>query len=905
MAIGSRANGVLNIMLLGKLNKAANLVLTFSLLAAGTAGVVHDCSAEEPSQEDREAKAKQQPADQKSVRLDLYGSPLPQGALARMGSSALRHENAEVAFSRDGKMLISLGRDRTVRQWDVTTGQLVRHRRIAPRETAADRQFAMTLSPNGELFAVAEKDSVSICDTATAAPRVQFAVKGAPNSRRVFDPSGETLAVFSRQANAYADAHLWDTKTGKERAALELDHPINLWATTFSPDGKLLAILDPPGGNSTLLVWDTVTGKKLRQVVEQGMHIALAISSDGKLLATGGHQDVVLREMETLKEISRMSLPSPEGVSTLSFSPDGSLLGGARQHADIILWDVKERKEKCRLGALRTDRLVFSQDNKIIAAWGGSGDEIQLWDVGTSKRIHEKSGHGHYVDAVAVSADGKLVASGALHDPVLRLWDAATGKPLHQIRTADDWVTTCAISADGQIAVSGGHNGTIQIWATNTGKELHRFVFENPPNFRGGRMMMVAQVHLSPDGRRLTAFCVNLLIKESTAELRVWDTSTEKLLTDRPFRIDAHFGPNPGGGSRGMWRAHSRFSPDGTVVTVRTKEGLTFEDTATGRETVTVAGNLGRPLALSLDGRLAAISEFEPFDDPFHGYKSRAVVLAEVLTGKEVMRLETGQIRHLDFSPDGRFLATADATSLRLWDTATGQPVFRRDWPNEIRTLPEHCPALSFAFALDGCAIVTGLHDGTLLVWDVGADRRPSALGGEPVDRKQFDLLWADLAGADVRKAYRATHLLALAQAIPFLKECLHAVGPADAKHVEKLIADLDSEQFAAREAAAEGLAKIVDLAVPLLRRAQETSPSAEVKRRIAKLLAMPDPIPSGDRLRTLRAIAVLERIGSPEALDVLRNLATGVPSARETREAKQALERRIGQQDRQKRHDR
>jgi WD40 repeat protein len=490
--------------------------------------------------------------------------------------------------------------------------------------------------------------------------------------------------------------------------------------------------------------------------------------------------------------------------------------------------------------------------------------------VGTGKRILGKSGHGHYVDAVAVSPNGKLVASGALHDPILRLWDVATGKPLHQIGTEDDWVTTCAISADGKIVVSGGQNGTIQIWDANTGKELHRFVFENPPpNFRGRGRMMVAQVHLSPDGRRLTAFCVDMLVHKATANLRVWDTTTEKLLTDRPFRIDAHFRPDPGGGSRGMWQAHTRFTPDGTAVTVRTDGGLTFEDTATGRETVTVAGNLGRPITISRDGRLAAVSEFEPFGDPFNGYKSRAVVLAEVLTGKEVMRLDTGQIRHLDFSPDGRLLATADATSIRLWDTATGQPVFRRDWPTEIRAFPQYCPALSFAFALDGRAIVTGLHDGTLLVWNVTHDSRPIALGGETLERKQFDQLWADLAGEDARKAYRATNALAVAQAIPFLKDCLRPIRPVDAKRVEKLIADLDSEQFAAREAAAKELAKIADLAEPLLRQARQTNPSAEAKRRIARLLATPDPPPSGDRLGTLRAIAALERIGSPEALDL------------------------------------
>jgi WD40 repeat protein len=609
--------------------------------------------------------------------------------------------------------------------------------------------------------------------------------------------------------------------------------------------------------------------------------------------------------METLKEVSRMPLPSRESVSALSFSSDGALLAGARQHADMILWNVKERNDPGRLSALRMDHCAFSPDNKVIAAWGSSGDEIQLWDVGTGKRLLQKSGHGHYVDTIAVSPDGKLVASGALHDPTLRLWDVATGKSLRKMRTEDDWVTTCAFSGNGKVVVSGGHSGTIQMWDITTGKELHRFVFENPPNVRGRGMMMVVQTHPSFDGRFLTAFCVNMHIGKATAKLRQWDTTTEKILTERPFRIDAHYGPNPGGGSRGTWQAHSRFTPDGKTVTVRTDGGLTFEDTSTGRETVTVSGNLGRPLTLSPDGRFVAVSEFEPFDDPFNGYKVRAVVLAEVLTGKEVIRLDTGQLRHVEFSPNCRFLATADATSIRLWDTATGQIVLRRDWPNEIRKFPEYCPVLSFALALDGRAAVTGLHDGTLLVWDLSRDRRPGALAGETIDRKRFDQLWADLAGDNAPKAYRATHALAVAQAIPFLKDSLHPTLPADAKHVGKLVAELDSEQFAAREAAAKELATLAELAEPLLRRVLEMNPSPEVKRRIGKLLAMPDAPPSGDRLRRLRAIATLERIGSPEALDVLRILATGVESARETREAKQALERRAALPEPEKPHGR
>src|SRR5262249_22724376 len=300
------------------------------------------------------------------------------------------------------------------------------------------------------------------------------------------------------------------TRTGKERAVLKLDQPITSWsAARFSPDGKLLAILDHGADKQVLSTWDAVSGKKIRQATVKGFHFALAISPDGNVLATSGDEDVILIDTANLNEVARLPLPSPEAVSSLSFSPDGRLLAGSRQHADLILWNVDERKVKCRIPALRMDRLAFSPDGKMLAAWGMSGEGIQLWEVAaaTPKRVLARPGHGHYVDVLAVSPQRKLAASGALHDASLRMWDALARAAVRELRTADDWVSACAFSADGRVVVSGGYNGTIHLWETATGKQLHKFVFENPPNVRGPGMMIAVQVHLSPDGKRLTAFC--------------------------------------------------------------------------------------------------------------------------------------------------------------------------------------------------------------------------------------------------------------------------------------------------------------------------------------------------------------------------------------------------------------
>ena len=111
-----------------------------------------------------------------------------------------------------------------------------------------------------------------------------------------------------------------------------------------------------------------------------------------------------------------------------------------------------------------------------------------------------------------------------------------------------------------------------------------------------------------------------------------------------------------------------------------------------------------------------------------------------------------------------------------------------------------------------------------------------------------------------------------------------------DAKRVEKLLADLDNRKFATRETAAGELAGLRERIEPMLRQALRGHSSAESRRHLRAILARP-LVPPVETRRTLRAIAALERIGTSEARRLLEKLGGGV-SARETREAKAALER-------------
>jgi hypothetical protein len=153
---------------------------------------------------------------------------------------------------------------------------------------------------------------------------------------------------------------------------------------------------------------------------------------------------------------------------------------------------------------------------------------------------------------------------------------------------------------------------------------------------------------------------------------------------------------------------------------------------------------------------------------------------------------------------------------------------------------------------------------------------------------------WDDLAG-DAARAYRAVAALAAApdQAVPFLAERLKPAAAPDPKRVAALLAGLDRQRFADREEATRELEKLGGLVEPAVRRTLADKPSAEVKRRLEGLLEKMDAVtPTPGEVRAVRAVEVLEHVGTLAARRLLADLAGGVPEARQTREAREALRR-------------
>src|SRR5439155_790233 len=198
------------------------------------------------------------------------------------------------------------------------------------------------------------------------------------------------------------------------------------------------------------------------------------------------------------------------------------------------------------------------------------------------------------------------------------------------------------------------------------------------------------------------------------------------------------------------------------------------------------------------------------------------------------------------WSPDGKTLASVgddgiarsgtDDRIIRLWEVATGK---------EVRRLAHEESVSSVAWAPDGKTLASAGHDKTVRLWQVatGKQLRQLAVHGESVRSVAWSPNGKTLASAGYDKTVRLWEA-------------------ATGKEVSKLIEDLDDNRFSVRKKGTAELEQLAELAEPALRWVLGNKPSLEMRRRVEQLLEKVDGW-SGERLRTLRAITVLENIAA------------------------------------------
>ncbi len=853
---------------------ATHIVVILSLTLFAGAGVVAAGALapagkrDKPTPTPRLADAPKAVDAPEAERTDRYGDPLPPGALMRLGTVRFRNGGYglnDAVYSPDGKILATAVNNGRIHLWDAADGK-----DIGVLESEKNTSvLSLTFSPDGKTLASAGMGydranqeftrlptKLTLWDVATHKPRLSFENEhdtfGNQHDfqRLAYSPDGKWLA-----AGCSESIRLWDVAAAKEAEPIPLKLN-SIAALAFSPDGKTLAWSGVDGGDAAL--WDVATRKEAHRL---GGHKSivrqLAFSPDGKLLAAGYDDKTIgLWNPATGVEVRRLS-GHEAGVASVAFSPDGKTLASAARGAEPIrLWDTAAWEVRFRLQGPKAinwvSRVAFSPDGKTLVAAHMDG-MVFLWNPATGERLPSADEHEFMIGGIDLSPDGRTLATASPDERKVCLWDFTAGRRIRTL-SANRTVLSPAFSPDGARVSTVLMYGPPTVWETATGREL-------------------PALPIPADARTMTLNGTVTAVVGPDESLRLLETANGKEL---------HTFKNVGK----QFPTVYKLSPDGKTLATWTfpewtgrqdekgrriyKDAPTVHlwDVATGQETRRIGDKETKGVAFSPDGRTAALTE------------PGQVQFWDVGSGQQLRDLSQADIGNCRFSPDGRMLATFSSTQsgVHIWELATGRERFH---------LAGHTEGTSCVlFTPDGRKLITGGMDSTVLVWNL-APARP--------DNGNLNRLWSELADDDASHAYEAIWAMSAAPGtVDFLKARLTPASGAEGKQIHRLIADLDSDDFEAREKASTDLARIGAGAEYALLGALAGKPSAEVSRRLKSLLESlqrhPARLPAQE-LQSLRALEVLERIGSPEAQRVLKALAGG-GEVRLTREAQASLTR-------------
>jgi WD40 repeat protein len=307
-----------------------------------------------------------------------------QGHEGRIGVLGLR-------FSWDGRTLYSAG-PTSVIAWDLQgSGRLGRPFRYAPAPPdGATSPPAFALSSDGSLLATPHgkrSDQIALRDLRTLKPTRPWLAPGIGRIGAIaFAPDGRTLALGGDRADGAPV--LVDVASGTVTRRMTGGHDGGFDTVAFDQEGKRILTA---GHDRQAIIWDARTGDKLRELRHPGDdHLddtVAAWSPDATMVATaGGNGLVAVWHLPDGKHLATFKA-DPRGVSSVAFSPDGSLIaaGGLPSH-QVTLWDVNTHKLVGRLPHPTTIAgVTFAGGGKTLASIAQG--TVRLWDVASRHQI--------------------------------------------------------------------------------------------------------------------------------------------------------------------------------------------------------------------------------------------------------------------------------------------------------------------------------------------------------------------------------------------------------------------------------------------------------------------------------------------------------------------------------------
>ncbi|MEM7062041.1 MAG: NB-ARC domain-containing protein [Cyanobacteria bacterium P01_B01_bin.77] len=547
-----------------------------------------------------------------------------------------------VAFSPDGKTLVSGSVDYTVRLWDLSSGQCLHV--LQDHDSVV---WSVAFSPDGQRLASGSEDQTAkLWDATTGECIHTLESQGGLVSSVAFNPQGTHLAT----GHAAQVVRWWDVSSGDCLRVFE-GHRAPVWSIALHPTQQILA---SAGADQTIRLWDIETGDCLSILTAHSDQIwSLAFSPDGQMLASGSHdQTVRLWDLQTKNCLATL-LGHTDQIWAVGFSPDGRQLASGSFDQTIRIWDVETQQCAQTLqGYTNCIRaLTFSDDFTLVS--GGDDGIIRLWDSRTGQCLKSLEGHRSGVWTMAYqhkkdsrSGDLKPIVATGGFDQTIRLWDGDTGRVIQVLEGRAGWVRTVAFHPQGKLLASGSIQPVVQIWDLTTGQCSQQL---------SGHANQLWAVAFSPDGKHLASAGADHLIK-------LWDVESGECVqtlqghTDWVYAVT--FGPFRSNGTvNGLpnaWLASG--SADSTIKLWDLESGKCFR---------TLTAHTGWIYAMSLhpDGNLLVSASYD--------------------TTVRIWDVQTGDCLHVlahdanPFSiaihPKGHLLTTSgEDEKIILWDVASG-----------------------------------------------------------------------------------------------------------------------------------------------------------------------------------------------------------------------------------------
>ncbi|KAF7346233.1 WD-REPEATS-REGION domain-containing protein [Mycena sanguinolenta] len=393
------------------------------------------------------------------------------------------HEVLSVAFSPDGKQVVSGLLDNTVYVWDAESGEVV----AGPfhGHTAIVRSVAF--SPNGKhIVSGSDDETVQVWD-AESGEVVAGPFNGHTSSVNLvaFSPDGKWIVSGSSDNTVC----VWNAKSGEVVAGPFHGHTATVRSVAFSPNGKHIV---SGSDDKTVQVWDAESG----EVVAGPFNVAF--SPNGKLIVSGSHDNTVCV------------------VFSVAFSPNGKWIASGSLDHTVCVWDAEIGEVVARFSGHTSlvYSVAFSPDGKQIVS--GSADRtVRIWDA-ESREVDAGPFHGHtdVVNSVAFSPNGKQIVSGShdktvfafspdgkqivsgSYEETVYVWDTEHGELAAGLfNSHESTVSSATFSPDGQWVVSGSWDNTVCVWDAKSGEVV----------FQKDHTRLVNSVAFSPDSKQIVS----------------------------------------------------------------------------------------------------------------------------------------------------------------------------------------------------------------------------------------------------------------------------------------------------------------------------------------------------------------------------------------------------------------